>query len=175
MSDVDISIGSDTSAAAAGFAELQNYAAKARAQISGEFSQAISFGGLTAGLAGGAGALGFLSSIIEKAHEIHLTSERFQIDAQQLQTIGNAASLLGIPLETVARTMGITEINAYKAAEGSKAQAEALQKLGIDAQQFYSLNPEQKQLALADAFVQSADKGEHTLTLLKLSGAGTPK
>src|SRR5207249_3393333 len=102
---------------------------------------------------------GWLATIVEKAHEIHQESERFGIDAKQLQTIGNAAKEMGIPLELVARAMNLVEINSYKAVTGEKAQSGALRELGIDAKAFYALSADQKMLTLADAYVKAADRG----------------
>jgi hypothetical protein len=147
--DVDIEVGSDSSAAAAGLAELRGYGAQIHSDLSGIFSRAIAAGGIVA----------FLDSVVEKAHEIHHESERFNIDAQQLQEIGNAAQVNGIELNQVARAMNLVEIAAYKAAEGDKAASDALERLGINAQEFYQLPTDQKIYAIADALHNATDRG----------------
>src|ERR1700726_2658995 len=111
--DVVLSVGADTSPAQAAFAELVSYGEKVQSDLGSKFAQGIAVGGLVT----------FFTSIIEKAHEIHRESERFGIDSDQLQRIGNAAKLVGIDMTTVAKAMNFTEISAYKATQGEKAQA----------------------------------------------------
>lgn len=102
------------------------------------------------GLGVGAATAG-LAKIIEKAHQIHHESERFGIDAKQLQMIGNAAEEEGIELESVARAMSHLIFAEKSAAEGNTKMSEAFAALRINLQTFKALNPEQKMLALADA------------------------
>ncbi len=168
MPDVDISVGADTSAAAAGMAELRNYAQKARTDIQREFSSAISFTSLTGGLAAVTAAI---SGAVERMHEIHHESERFGIDAQQLQLIANPAQLVGLSMEQVARGMNLVEIAGAKALNPMSAQAAALQQLDIDATYFNSLNPAEKLLAVADAWNAGAKGGEDYAAVAKLIGA----
>src|ERR1700730_16580611 len=160
MADVDLTIGADTSAAAAGFAELKNYAEKARADITSTFAGSLGIFGVIAGF----------DSLIEKLHQISHESERFGIDPEQLQLVANAAAEAGIPLEAVARALNLLGINGAKALSSTSAQAQALRQLGIDAAQFNSLNPAEKFFAIATAYQASAKSGEDYAAAAKLIG-----
>ena len=103
--DVDIIIGTDNGPAAAGMAELRNMVER---EGRGHRKEPSRF--FPVGLLGGlGGAIGYFSSLIEKAHEIHHEAERFGPDAQQMQLIGNAAKESGASLEATARAMGKLE------------------------------------------------------------------
>lgn len=160
MSDVDLSVGADTSLAAQGFAALKNYAEKARSDIASTFASAIAFTGLVAGV----------QSVIDKMHELAHESERFGIDPEQLQLISNAAQQEGISIEQVARAMNLVEIAGVKATDSTSKQAAALQQLGIAATYFASLSPDQKILAISEAWVAGSKTGEDYAAVATLIG-----
>ena len=128
--------------------------------IKGMFAGAVSVTAVTAAI----------RSIVDEAHEIHATSERFRLDAQELQTIGNAARELNIPLETVARTMNTVEVNAYKATQQNNEQRQALEDLKISAEEFFRLNADEKLIALAKAYERSTDKAAAYAQILEIVG-----
>src|SRR5262245_32571956 len=86
--------------------------------ISADFKSAFA-GGLIAGAS--AGAVAAIGSIIEEASHLHDTAQRFRVDSDALQTIGNAAREIDVLMETVARAMNLLEINSQKAARGNEA------------------------------------------------------
>jgi hypothetical protein len=75
--------------------QMRSYAANTSRDISREFS------GMFAKTIAVTGIISAFESIMEAAVEIHRESERFRIDAEQLQTIGNAAREINIPLSAV--------------------------------------------------------------------------
>lgn len=159
--DVDISVGSETSAAAAGFAELKNYAAKARTDLQHEFAQAIAFTGLIAGI----------EQVIDKAHEIHHQAERFGVDSQFLQIMANAAKEDGVQLNSVARAMNLLEINTQKARDGSDKITNAFGVLGIKIEDVRTLRPEELMLRIADGVKNASDRTAAYAAVATLLGA----
>jgi hypothetical protein len=115
-------------------------------------------------------AIAQFKEIVQEAHEIHAESEKFRLDAQNLQTIGNVAKELGIPLTSVARAMNYLEVSSYQATQADNQQRAALQGLGIDANAFFQLNSEQKFLALATAYQNASDKGAAYAQIMELIG-----
>jgi hypothetical protein len=146
--DVDISVGSDTSAFASGMGELRNTVRSTMSQIGRDLAVPIGLGAIAA----------YFQSVINGAHQIHAEAARFGLDAQQMQLISNAAKEEGISMEQVARAMNKAELAGYKAAEGSKAQVDALAALNINVQEFNRLNPADKILVVADAWNNATDK-----------------
>jgi hypothetical protein len=67
--------------------------------------------------------------------------------------------------------MNRIEINAYKAAQGSTAQANALERLGINADEFVKLKADDKVLALADAYSTASDKSSAYAAVATIVGA----
>src|ERR1051325_11587775 len=110
--------------------------------LGGSLSSGLGLVGI--GLGAGA-ALSKFEEIVEKAHEIHHESSRFGLDAEQLQLIGNAAKEEGISLGQVAKALNLIRINSTKDSSG-----DALNRLGIDAEQFKKQNPAEQFLQLAD-------------------------
>jgi hypothetical protein len=178
MPDASISLGLDAQEL---YQELQNCTARfakfaqtteqAGAQAGGGFMAGIKkgFSGIGASLGGLkdhiggliGGYLGFqgFEKLLSDASEIHHTSERFGLDAEQLQKIANVAKTTGLSMDEVARAMTLLTINAQQALAPTSKQAVAMQQLHINAQQFAKLNPEQKILALADAYSKSGQDG----------------
>src|SRR5437660_943227 len=96
--DVPISAGVESSGIKTGFAEIQNEATKLRANIQREFSTAINF-------VGAGGIIAGLQAVINKGEEIHHLSERFGLDAEKFQPLGNVAKENGSSMESLTRSM----------------------------------------------------------------------
>ena len=160
MPDVSLSAGVDTSGVATGMASIENIVKEAGNSIASKLQGYLAIGALTAELHKIAGA----------AEEIHLQSARFGIDAEQLQVVTNAAKQLGLDIGQVARAMNLLEINAQKGVNPTTQQALALEHLGISAKAFVSLNADQKFLALADAYKNSAQDGQAYADVATLIG-----
>jgi hypothetical protein len=134
MRDVDITVGSDTSAVGAGMAELKNTVQRTMTDVRGLVTQAFTVGAIAT----------FFTSIIEKAHDLHHESERFAVDAQQLQLIANAAKEDGIGIESVARAMNRLGIITPKTGD-------ALAALNITMAEWEKMDLAQRFLAVADS------------------------
>jgi hypothetical protein len=164
MSDVNLDSQFNWSPIRTGMEEMRAFASQTSSAIRSDIQ------GMFVGTVVATGIISGLHSIVEEAHEIHGQAEKFRIDAQNLQVIGSAAKEIGIPLETVARAMNLLELNAYKATQGTNAQSEALEILGIDANNFFSLRADEKVLALSAAYVSAADKGAAYANIAELIG-----
>jgi hypothetical protein len=162
-SDADVSIGADTSLAQAGFAQLRNMATGVGSDIKGAFAGAFAVGGIT-------GVVAAMRGFVEQGHEIHHEAARFNIDAEQLQLIGNAAKQNGLDLNLTARAMNLLTINAQAALNPTSKQAKALNDLGISAKDFAQLNPADQFLTLADAYKNSSQDGEKYADVATLIG-----
>lgn len=160
--DVDISVGADTSAAGAGLAALRNQASAATHHIQEEFRSLTSVSSLL-GAAIGGGLVEAFKEAIEKAHEIHHESERFGIDAQQLQLIANAAKEDGVGLEQVARALN-------KVGLAGDSAAPQIEALGLNTAEFLKLSPSERFLAIADALHKAGNNTETYAAVAKLLG-----
>jgi hypothetical protein len=160
MPDVSLSAGVDTSGVAAGMASIENTVKQAAQSIGSTLQQYLAVGAIVADL----------QKIADQAENIHRESERFHVDAEQLQVVSNAAKQLGLDIGTVARTMNLLEINAQAALDPTTKQALAMEHLGISAKAFAALNPEQQFLALADAYKNSAQDGQAYADVAQLIG-----
>jgi hypothetical protein len=165
MSDVNLDSSFSWNSIRTGMEQMRSYAANTSRDITREFS------GMFAKTIAVTGIISAFEAIMTAAVEIHRESERFRIDAEQLQTIGNAAREINIPLSAVGAAMNRIEINAYKAAQGSTAQANALERLGINADEFVKLKADEKVLALADAYSNATDKSSAYAAIATIVGA----
>jgi hypothetical protein len=178
MPDVEISLGLSAKEL---YQELQSVTAKF-VQFAGQTTQAgekagegfaggvkRGVGGVSSSLSGVgsqltgllAGYLGFseFQKVVDKADEIHRTSQRFGLDAEQLQVLANVGKTTGLSMEEVARAMTLITINAQKGLDPASKQAIAMEQLHISTQQFAKLNAQDSILRLADAYKDSAQDG----------------
>jgi hypothetical protein len=153
MPDVDLSSGFDWGPVRTGMEEMRAFVSQTTRGISGDAT------GMFAGVISAGTIITEFKAVVESAHEIHHEAERFGVDAEQLQLIGNAAGEVGINLNTTARAMNQLTINAQAALNPTSKQAAALRDLGINAVEFARLNPQEQFLALADAYHSSAQDG----------------
>ncbi len=153
-SDVDISIGADTSGAAAGFAQLTNYVTKARTDIERQFSSAISFAGITGGLIGIASAI---SNIVEYGAKIYDLGQRFAISTDTIQRFGGAAERSGSSLEGVTMGFNKLDIATSKALGGNKSIIESFANLGVSVEDLQSLSPEEIMVKIGGSSMNAAD------------------
>jgi hypothetical protein len=162
--DVDITVGADTSAFATGMSEIRNSVAKVRSDIANEFArpfQILSIAGIVAGL----------QQIVNKGEEIHHLSQRFGIDAEKLQALGNAGKESGTSIETMARAMNKLIIAQQGALDGSDQQVKAFQTLGVSVEDLRGKSPDQLMLMLADGVKNASDRTEAYAAVATLLGS----
>lgn len=164
-SDVEISIGADASLFQSGMAAIRNEVNATGKAVTSSLGSLFSPAGLIGGF-----LVGGFKELIDKARQIHHESERFSVDAESLQRIGNAAKEDGISLEATARTLNLLTINAQAALNPTSKQAEALKELGINATEFASLKPDEQFMKLADAYSATAKTGADYANVALLIG-----
>jgi hypothetical protein len=121
-----------------GFQNLATFAAAATAAIG----------------AAGIGAVLLASQAAATAKTIDLQSRALGVQVEQYQKLTQAAASFGLEQQDVAQAMVKTTLALQAGAEGGEAQAEAFKKLGLDLKATLALKPDERLLALSDAFRQ---------------------
>lgn len=152
--DVDLSVGANTSAVAGGLGELRNMGARARHELEGEFAKAIAVTGIIAGI----------EAVLQKAEQIHHQAERFNVDAQQLQLIANAARQDEIAMDGIARSMNRLGIVTPQTAEHLAA-------LNINFSEWQRMSLGERFLSVADAVHKLGNNTETFNAVAGLLGA----
>jgi len=109
------------------------------------------------GALAGIGIGQFIRSTFEQFGRINDLSQQFGVSAETLQRFGQVASESGSNIEQVAVALSTLTRNVQAAKDGTGEQAEALQRLGLSAQQLGNIDASQGLLKLADAYVASGD------------------
>jgi hypothetical protein len=123
------------------------------------------------GALAGIGIGQFVRSTFEQFGRINDLSQQFGISAETLQRFGQVASESGSNIEQVAVALSTLTRNVQAAKDGTGEQAEALQRLGLSAQQLGNVDASQGLLKLADAYVASGDKQRAYADVLTIIGA----
>ncbi len=121
-----------------GFQNLATFAAAATAAIG----------------AAGLGAVLLASQAAAAAKTIDLQSRALGVQVEQYQMLTQAAATFGLEQQDVAQAMVKTTLALKAGAEGGEAQAEAFKRLGLDLKATLNLKPDERLLALSDAFRQ---------------------
>ena len=96
------------------------------------------------------------SSAIEKGDQFQDLANRFQITAESLQEIGNAASLSGGSLEDVASAMNKLAKNAGEAIGGNTKLEETFARINVSFQDLQTLSPQDLFYKLSEAISSGA-------------------
>jgi hypothetical protein len=153
FNDVDIIIGSDTSRAATGLAELRNYGMRAQQQLSGIFAQSFAIGGLVAAT----------KATIDYGSRIQDLSDRFKVSTTDLQQFGAAAEENGASLESLAMGFNRLEVAIAKAQAGDKEMQKSLAALGVT-------DWADKSLTLSRAMIEVGRSGMDAAAMVKVLG-----
>lgn len=116
------------------------------------------------------GAFAGVKSIMDQGDRIQKLSHRFGESAESIQKVGRVASLAGSDTENLVKSLSKAEVNAVKAAQGSKELQEAFSDLGISAGDFMGLSLEDKLATLADAYDQSTNKAAANAAMVQVLG-----
>lgn len=124
-------------------------------------SDLTGFGKHVAGIAGVglsiAGIEHAIASVVEYGSHIQDLSDRYGVNAESLQRLGNAAELHGSSLEGVAKGFRFLEVNQSKALAGSEKQIKAFANLGVTIENLRKLSPEEIMLKLGQSSLNAAD------------------
>ena len=147
MNDVDLSVGADTSSAAAGLASLRNYGEKAHSELSSIFARSIAFGGVLAAT----------KSVIEYGAKVFDLGQRFGVSTTAIQRFGNAAEKNGSSLEGMTMGFNKLEIAISKALGGDEKMLQHFSALNVTIEDLKNLSPEQIMLKLGTSTMNAAD------------------
>lgn len=110
------------------------------------------------------------SDAIQLGDRINDLSQKFNISAESLQRIGNAASVNGSDLEGVAAAMNKLAVNSQKALLGNKELAESFANAGISIDDLKTKNTEELFYQIADAIAEGKLEGKEFATVTELMG-----
>lgn len=127
---------------------------KMRGQV-GKFSKSAG-GSLLKVFAGGALIAG-IKGFIDQMDRIGKLSKRLDVSVETIQRLGHAASLTGSSMEEIVNS--ITRLDRKVAGGGTATTAEALRKLGLEAEKFSSLSIEDKVIELSNSFLSAEERG----------------
>lgn len=112
-------------------AQTARYAAQTGAVMAGAFAGGVYLG-------------------VEAVDKLAKESDKLGISTETMGALTVAAQLSGVEVETVAKAMAKASRLGIEAAQGSTSAADALGRLGIKAEDFNRLNPEQQLGLVAD-------------------------
>jgi len=125
-------------------------------------------------MAGGFAAIGgtmLAKSTLEKFDRIGKLSKRFDMPAESLQRLGHVANLGGANIETIAKGMRQLNLAASEAANnGLQSYQREFDALGIDSQEFFALNHEDRWLKISDAVKNATNRNRAQAATQKLMG-----
>jgi len=162
MSRADVTLGANTR-------NFRRGIDGAKRQLQG--FKALASGGFSFGQALGAAAL--LTTVKKLADEMdrfHKLSLRLGVSAEILQRWSQVAKKSGADVEQLVRGIQRANLASRQAADGSKLMGDAFDRLGINAAEFSSLDPEGQFLALSDAVAKSASSGEALANVQTIMG-----
>ena len=150
MNPLTILVGINTSAVLTGLGKLKGKFAEVGEEISSEFGpgKLLAAGGLIAGL----------HSAFEEAGQIVDTADRFGVAVEGLQRITNAAKENGVSMEGVAKGLNKLSLAQEEVRGGNEKLTTAVQELGLKAEDFINMTPEEAFYAIADGVKEADDR-----------------
>ncbi len=123
-------------------------------------------GGVAAGISFGA----VINQALQAASALNDTAVKTGISIDALQRLQFAAGLSGGSLENVSGAVGRMQKALVEAGEGSKQAREALDRLGLSANQILALSPDKQFEAVAVAIASIQDPAARTTAAMDLFG-----
>lgn len=125
---------------------------------------------LLGGIAAGISFTALISQSIQLAGVLNDTAIKTGISVDALQRLQFAAGLSGGSLEAVSGAVGRMQKALVTAGEGSAQAKEALDRLGLSAQQILALSPDKQFEAIAVAIAGIQDPASRTTAAMELFG-----
>lgn len=122
-------------------------------------------------LGAGAAMRGLVTDAIASASQINDLAHATGVSAESMQVLGHAATLNGSSIEDMAKAMVLLQSNAVDAAAGNQVLIEKFAKLGISAQEFNQLHPDQQMERFARAVANAKNPQEALAYAMDLVGA----
>lgn len=111
-----------------------------------------------------------IKGIVEQFDRIGKLAKRFDMTAETMQRLGHVAAIGGADLETVGKAMKTLNSSAADARAGLETYNREFKVLGIDAEEFFALNHEERWLAISDAVKNTTDRNAAMASVTKLMG-----
>jgi len=125
-----------------------------------------------AGVAAGAGLAAGVAKGISSIDRLAKQSDRLNIPIEQLAAMRHAATLAGVEVDVLEKAMVKLNRSAFDAAGGSKEQAKAFERLGINVEEFVKLRADEQMALLADRLQLLGNANERAAITMELLGKG---
>jgi len=125
--------------------------------------------GLGASVAGGGLAV-MIKQSIDAGDRIQKLAIQTGLSTEFLSQMGHAAELSGSNLETLAKGTKRMQDAAVEAAKGTKQYSDAFDELGINADDFLKLRPDQQFTRMAEALASIKDPARRTALAMDIMG-----
>lgn len=150
MSDqVSVKVSADSSAFSAGLARVENSLEAFKHHTSEQFADLgkdlLDAFALTA-------VVESIKSLFEQFSQVQDLANRLGTTAESVQRLGEVAKESGVETEVLFKTLQKGTTNAYQAATGNEALAEAFDAIAVDAKEFANAAPEEQLTLLAEGF-----------------------
>ena len=119
--------------------------------ISSVTSTALKMGGALIAVAGIGGMGALIKSNLELIDDLAKTSDRLGVTTESLVAMRHASNLAGVSNETLDKGLERLNVNLWQATKGTGAQAEALEQLGLSADELARKPTEEAMGDIADA------------------------
>jgi len=165
--DIKAKVTADISEFNTGMAKVQNVASSVTEHFKKQFGSLQS--SITNAFAVGA-VVAFVRTTISEFARIGDIADQFDTTGESIQRLKYAAEQSGTTVEVLASALAKGNKAAQEAKEGSDTASKAFSDLGISAEEYIKLSPEEQTVALAKAFTGAEDKGKAFNALLTILG-----
>jgi len=156
-----------------GLARMRSEARGFNRQLSSEFSKVFSGAAMAGGIASAAYGIGAaIKGAFADADRVSDLAETLREMPSDLVRVGGAAVLMGADMEALVKAAVKLRVNLGRAAEGGKAQADALAAMGLNGRQLSQMNLPDLMVALAQGYARAEKGGTGFLAVQELLSRG---
>lgn len=156
-----------------GLAKMRSEARAFNKQLSSEFSKVFSGAAMGGGIAASAYGIGAaIKGAFADADRVSDLAETLREMPADLVRVGGAAVLMGADMEAVVKAAVKLRVNLGKAAEGGKAQADALAAMGLNGRELSQMNLPDLMVALSEGYGRAEKGGAGFLAVQELLSRG---
>lgn len=143
---------------------------KARGAIEEYHKRILQIGAAIGGSALLSAAVGKFNEIRNSIDQLNDQSARLEMPVEEMQRLNAVATMSGASVETLAKALNKSKLNAADAAGGSESLANAFADLGINAKEFVNLDPTERLVALSRGFNGATNQGAAFSAIFKVMG-----
>ena len=143
---------------------------RAQATIEKFHSRLTTIGGAVAGSAIFSNLVSGFNSIRNSIDTLNDQAARLEMPVEEMQRLNAVATMSGASVETLAKALNKSKLNALEAAGGNESLAKEFAALGINARKFLDLSATERILALANGFNTATDQGAAFSAIFKVMG-----